>query len=227
MISAEEFARAHRQMSAEEWSPIPAVIIDYTADAEIATVVPLIKQIYHDSSTHDLPQIYGVPIRSPRTAFAGLTLPVSVGDKVLLIFTMRSLDNLMESDLSGLDVPDQVDPEDNKFKDYNFCVGIAGFNDESNAIGTDQSLMLINNWNKEQENKIRLEESGAIVITNENNKITLSSDGQILITTSGQINMKANDTNLFGNVNVDIGASGIAGPTSTVVFINGIATSIT
>ena len=133
-------------MSAEEWTPLPAIILSYDADTQLATVQPLIKQIYKDGSTQDLPEVYGVPIWTPRTAYSGLMLPVKKGDKILLIFTMRSLDNLLETDISGYIAPEQVDPEDNKFKDYSFCVGLAGFHDENSAIGTNGDVRLLNNW---------------------------------------------------------------------------------
>jgi len=47
------------------------------------------------------------------------------------------------------------------------------------------------------------------------------------IETGKQINLTTNDTNVYGNFNVDIGVSGIATPVSTVTFINGIAVAIT
>ena len=219
MISADEFARAYRQESAEEWHPLPAVILEYDADKEIATVIPLIQQIYRDKSTHDLPQIYGVPIWSSRTAYSGLKLPVKVGDKVLLIFTMRSLDNLLDADLSGLDIPDQVDPEDNKFKDYSFCIGLAGFNDENSAIGTDDSVHLLNNWQKTQENRLRLEGDGTVNLSNDVASAQLNIDGtitvrnasgSIVMSPSGQLTIQAPagvevtspTTNFSGNVTV-------------------------
>lgn len=181
MISADEFARAYRQESAEEWAPLPAVITAYDAGTEIATVVPLIQQIYRDGSTIDLPLIHGVPIWSPRSASAGLKLPITVGDKVLLIFTMRSLDNLLDADLSGTTLPAQVDPQDNKFKDYSFCVGLAGFNDENSAIGTDAAVHLLNNWQKTEENRLRLEGNGDILLSNAIGSAAIAADGDILI----------------------------------------------
>ncbi|MCH6575186.1 MAG: HlyC/CorC family transporter, partial [Bacteroidetes bacterium] len=58
----------------------------------------------------------------------------------------------------------RVFTEDNKFKDYSFCVGLAGFNDENSAIGTDAAVHLINNWQKESENRLRLEGNGDILL---------------------------------------------------------------
>ena len=226
MISAEEFARAYRQESAEESTPLPAVILEYEAGTEIATVVPLIKQIYRDGTTEDLPQIHGVPIVTPRTAYSGLKLPVKAGDKVTLIFTMRSLDELLESDLSGLDIPDQIDPLDNKLKDYSFCIGYVGFNDENSAIGTDDSVHLLNNWQKTQENRLRLEGNGdcllsndvasakleidgTITVKNAAGSIVMSPSGQLTILAPGNMNVTAPTTtftsstvNVTGNLNV-------------------------
>jgi hypothetical protein len=235
MISADAFAHAYRQESAEEWLPIPAVIIEYDSETEIGTVVPLIKQIYRDKSTEDLPQIYGVPIWSPRTAYAALKLPVVVGDKVLLVFTMRSLDNLLEADLSGTSIPDQVDPEDNKFKDYSFCVGLAGFNDENSAIGTDDSLHLLNNWNQVSENRLRLEKNGNVLLSNNvasaemqiGGTITLANAaGTIVMSPTGQLTITAplgvEVTTPLAHFSGNVTADGIITGADCVAAITGV-----
>jgi hypothetical protein len=230
-LSSEEFARAYRQNSAEEWSPIPAVITRYNESTQEAVVKPLQKQIFKDNSTHELNRIYGVPIWTPRTAFAGLQLPVKVGDKVLLLFTMRSIDTLLESDLSGYTIKDQVSPKDNRFKQYEFCIGLAGFHDTKSAIGTDQDVRLLNNW-KSHENELRLTEDGSVNIKNpttnlrmdisgeikadnENSSITLAPDGNVTITNDsvtvemtpdGVLNLTAP-----GSINIDTPTSNFTG----------------
>lgn len=209
VLSGEEFSRAYRQNSAHEWSPVPAVIERYNSQTQEAVVKPLNEQIFIDNSTGPLSSIYGVPIWTPRTAFAGLQLPIKVGDKVLLIFTMRSLDTLLESDLSGLKVPKQKSPKDNRFKQYEFCVGLAGFHDTNSAIGTDSDVRLLNNWKSEAtENELRLLEDGSINLKNpkanlrldisgeikahnDNCDLTLKSDGEVQVTNENcDLNLK-------------------------------------
>lgn len=74
---------------------------------------------------------------------------------------------------------------------------------------------------------ITLKTKNSSIKMNQLGIINISSSENVNIDTPKQINLTANDTNVFGNFNVDSGVSGSAGPTSTVNFINGIAVSIT
>jgi hypothetical protein len=162
MISQESFARAFRQMSSLDWSAIPAVITKYDEDLQKATVKLLIKQVMRDMSTAEYPLIGGVPVVMPRTAFAGIQMPVAIGDKVLLIFTQKSIENVLYTDLSGTSIPQTVDPRSTRLKDYNDCVALVGFSDYVGAHGTSTSLTIKNNIGKEAENKIELTADGTV-----------------------------------------------------------------
>ena len=145
MISQENFARAFRQMSSLDWSAVPAVITGYDATLQKASVRPLIKQIMRDMLTKEYPTINGVPVVMPRTAFAGIQLPVAIGDKVILIFTQKSIENVLYTDLSGTSIPATVNPQDTRLKDYNDCIALVGFSDYAGAHGTSTSLTIKNN----------------------------------------------------------------------------------
>lgn len=164
MISQETFAKAFRQMSSLDWSTIPAVITEYDASAQKASVKLLIKKIMRDKSTLEYPIIAGVPVMMPRTAFAGIQMPVAVGDKVLLIFTQKSIEKLLYTDLSGTSVPETVDPKDTRLKDFNDCIALVGFSDYIGAHGTSESLTIINNKGKSEESKIEITQSGEVNI---------------------------------------------------------------
>lgn len=80
--------------------------------------------------------------------------------------------------------------------------------------------------------EVWLKRDGSINLVTPTSSIVLTQqDGinanSINIECDEQTNIVANDTNVFGNFNVDIGVSGIAGPASTITFINGIAVDIT
>ena len=180
-ISAEEFARGYRNNSAQEWNSIPAVITGYDRSTEKATVRPLIKQVMRDRSTREYASITSVPVWTPRTAFAALKLPVQVGDKVLLVFSQRSLDETLFTDLSDLKIPDTIDPKDNRLKSYNDCVALAGFNDFNSAIGTTDSVTLINNWKKGSENSVELKADGSVEVKNSSATITVDAQGKVTI----------------------------------------------
>lgn len=165
MISQEAFANAFRQMSSLDWSTMPAVITKYDATAQKASVSILNKKILRDKSTTEYPKINGVPVMMPRTAYAGIQLPVQVGDKVLLIFTQKSIEKLLYTDLSGTSIPETVDPKSTRLKDFNDCVALVGFSDYIGAHGTSESLSIFNNKGKETESKIELTEEGAVNIS--------------------------------------------------------------
>ncbi len=162
MISQESFARAFRQMSSLDWSAVPAVILSYDASQQKASVRLLIKQVMRDMSTREYPRIHGVPVVMPRTAFAGIQLPVAVGDKVLLIFTQKSIENVLYTDLSGTSLPETIDPKDTRLKDFNDCVAMVGFSDFAGSHGTNTSLSIKNNIGKGTENLIELTEDGTV-----------------------------------------------------------------
>lgn len=165
MISQESFARAFRQMSSLDWSAVPAVITSYDASQQKASVRPLIKQIMRDMSTKEYPSINGVPVVMPRTAFAGIQLPVAIGDKVILIFMQKSIEKVLYTDLSGTSVPETIDPKDTRLKDYNDCVALVGFSDFTGSHGTSTSLDIKNNIGKNTQNRIELTEDGTINVT--------------------------------------------------------------
>lgn len=165
MISQEIFAKAFRQMSSYDWSAIPAVITEYDASLQKASVRPLIKQVMRDMSTKEYPVIGGVPVVMPRTAFAGIQLPVAKGDKVILIFMQKSIEKLLYSDLSGNELPPALDPKSTRLKDYNDCVALVGFSDFAGSHGTNTSLEIKNNIGKGTENSVEFTESGDINVT--------------------------------------------------------------
>jgi hypothetical protein len=167
-------------MTLEDWKCLPGVIVSYDAASENAVVRPLMTNIYTDSSTQELPDISDVPVISPKTAFASLKLPVAAGDKIMIVFCERNLDQVLHTDHSGLTVPPQKSPKDNRQNDYGFCVAMLGFHDFSgSAHGTDDSVQLMNNWKKGTQNLIRLEDNGDILVSNGTAEIIMEATGDI------------------------------------------------
>jgi len=162
MISQEVFAKAFRQMSSYDWSAIPAVITEYDASLQKASVRPLIKQVMRDMSTKEYPVIGGVPVVFPRTAFAGIQLPEAIGNKVIQIFMQKSKKKVIHSDLSGTNLTEPIDPKSTRLKDYNDCVALIGFSDFAGSHGTNTSLEIKNNIGKETQNSVEFKEDGTV-----------------------------------------------------------------
>jgi hypothetical protein len=193
MISQEVFAKAFRQMSSYDWSAIPAVITEYDASLQKASVRPLIKQVMRDMSTKEYPVIGGVPVVMPRTAYAGIQLPVAIGDKVILIFMQKSIEKVTHSDLSGTNLTEPIDPKSTRLKDYNDCVALIGFSDFAGSHGTSTSLEIKNNIGKGAQNSIELTESGDINVTGANVNVnatntTVNSTNSTINTTAFAVN---------------------------------------
>jgi len=72
---------------------MPGRVESYDFKTQKATVKPLIKKVYNDGDILIVPVLPNVPVIFPRTTKSGITFPVNTGDKVLLLFTERALEN--------------------------------------------------------------------------------------------------------------------------------------
>lgn len=77
----------------EMFTALPAYVTNFdetqgTIDAELA-----IRRKFEDGTDIPYPDLIEVPIIFPRTANSVVSLPVKVGDAVLLIFASRSIEN--------------------------------------------------------------------------------------------------------------------------------------
>lgn len=74
---------------------LPGRIDAYDADLQKADVEPLIKRLQatvDGELKEDLPIIPGVPVVFPRAGGFKITMPVSAGDRCMLVFAERSID---------------------------------------------------------------------------------------------------------------------------------------
>lgn len=112
---------------------IPAQIEKYDSTSQKAEVLPLLHKKYKDGTDVEYPKIVNVPVVMPRTASAGIFLPVEKGDTVLLIFSERSLDDWL---VKGGSVST---PADRHFdlSDAIAIIGLFPFNKTNTASGDD------------------------------------------------------------------------------------------
>lgn len=88
----------------------------------LVDVRPMISVRYYEAeNVTDLPVIQRVPLVEPRTASAFISLPVSKGDPVLMVFSDRALENWIKSDGA---VP--VEPLDTRSHDLTDAFAILG-----------------------------------------------------------------------------------------------------
>lgn len=130
-------------------------------------VQPLTNRQYSDMTIIEHPVIYSVPIQVPCTNTSAITLPVSVDDTVLLVFSQFGLDSFK----GGSDIP--YDPNDNRFLDINDAVAIVGikpfskspYNPSNHSTKYDnKDVVITHNINTSNECSVNLKEDGRIVL---------------------------------------------------------------
>lgn len=94
-----------RQIMSEAHHAIPGTVKAVSSTGRSITASPVLSKILADGRVLPSPLIYNVPFVWPRTMAgkAGLTMPIAVGDGVLLIMTDRSLESWLTN---GEPVPD-------------------------------------------------------------------------------------------------------------------------
>lgn len=104
---------------------LPASIEKYDAAKQKIDAKPLLKRnvVLSDGSEllEELPIITDVPVQFPRGGGFFTSLPLAVGDHVLLIFNERSIDKFTQGDGSD------TDPTDVRMHDLSDAVAIPGF----------------------------------------------------------------------------------------------------
>ncbi len=98
---------------------LPGEVREYDFKERRASIKPLIKRKYLDGQISTLPIIVDVPVVFPGTDKVGFQFPIKKGDKVLIVFSQRSLDQYLSN---GGD----VDPLDTRKFDLSDAVAIPG-----------------------------------------------------------------------------------------------------
>ena len=161
---------------------LPGQIVTYDAKNQSAQVKPLIKKTYYNGQVVSLPVIVNVPVGMPSGGGATINMPIKSGDKVLILFSERSLERwLATGEDTEQGVPRRFDLTD--------AFAITGFNPlnyESKGNGED------------------------FIIDYNNTTITIKSTGEIELKTDKNIDLKTTegDITLSTNKNIEIKSSG-------------------
>jgi hypothetical protein len=83
------------------WTAIPAIVVDVDLDTQTLSAQPAIQAVVRDkdnnTSNVSLPVLINVPIVFPRAGGFALTLPITSGDEVLIVFGARCIDSWWQS----------------------------------------------------------------------------------------------------------------------------------
>ena len=143
----------------------PGKVESYDATQCKADVLPLVKRVYDDGTEVAFPVIPAVPVVWPRTSNAFLHLPLAAGDGVLLVFSERSLEQILGQ--SSIGVP--VSPGDARVFDLTDAVAIPGFYPFSmGPQGVDSNSL----WVVYGNGSVKIDQQGQVSINGTNLTIT-------------------------------------------------------
>lgn len=147
---------------------LPAIVVGVQRIQDgLIDVQPLINKVYRDGSKNELPVIHGIPVIMPSTMKSSITMPVSQGDNVLLLFSQKDLEIFKNG--SG----DPHDPATFRTFNINDCVALIGLtttpksflNANNHKIPfNNNSLILSHNLGTEKESYIEISQGGEINI---------------------------------------------------------------
>lgn len=166
---------------------LPAQIVSYNYKNQSAQVKPLIKKTYYNGQTISLPVIVNVPVSMPSGGGASINLPVKSGDKVLLVFSERSIERwLANGEDSEQGVARRFD-----LTDAFAITGINALNFSSKGNGDD----------------FIIDYKDSIITIKENGKIELkTTNGVMSVTSDGKIDISNNSDNLLSILNDTLSA---------------------
>lgn len=151
-----------------------------TYDGKKADVRPHFIRQLTNGEEEVLPVIKNVPVVFPRTARAGIRLPVNVGDKGAIIFSQRSLDTWKSRG-------EQINPNDPRKHDLTDAVFFPGLYDLNDNLDFDKSKMDMVN----DKALIELSEDGTIQIKSDTFVFKMTPSGKFSFDNGGAIEFVA------------------------------------
>lgn len=140
------------------FTAMPATVVSYDFDNQSVDVVPDIDAIDQEGNTYKRPTIAAVPVVFPCSTTSAITFPLPAGSKVLLVWSMRSVDNWKQNG-SGT-------PSDYRMFDIRDAYAIAGAyprnQTKTRAGQSADDLVLVHNIGGSQ-CEIHLKSSGDIL----------------------------------------------------------------
>lgn len=106
---------------------LPAIVKAYDSVKQTCTVQPSMKRTTIAGEVSSRAEIEDVPVVFPRSGAYGFTVPITVGDSVMLIFSQRSLDD-------WIDNGGEVEVTDYRLHDINDAIAIPGLFPLENKI---------------------------------------------------------------------------------------------
>lgn len=192
------------------YTALPGIVVTVRDDFNQLSVdvQPTVNIKNKDGTTKERPVVLNVPVQMPSSSTAALTFPINVGDPVLLVYAMRSLDTWKRGQGRA------VLPNDNRKFDKRDCVAIPGIWPFSRSINNPSvrmwahdtgDLVIVNNIGSGSENEVRLQLSGNIIV-NTNQDVEVNCNNATVVAQS-TIDMSCTDFILDASNNISITAA--------------------
>ena len=145
---------------------IPAEIVsidDYSTDQTIA-VRPLIDRLYEDGAVLKPSVVYSVPVVFPSGGGGLISFPLAVSDTVLVVFSMRSIDEWVNSDGKG------QTPLDNRHHHRSDAIAIPGIFTKSSNLAPSATDVEV----KFKNMSVKLEPDNTLTLDNGTSNVVLN-----------------------------------------------------
>lgn len=119
------------------YTAMPGKIVSYKQSTQRARVTPQLNKVMYDGTVLEHKDLLDVPVLFPACGGASITLPVSKGDSVLLLFSCRSMEDWL---LTG----DRITPEMDRSFSLSDAIAIPGLLPSTkNTLSTSDSKLEI------------------------------------------------------------------------------------
>jgi hypothetical protein len=161
------------------YTAIPAKIenVSLLGTQQVIDASPSIRRRYKDNTTSESPPIQNVPVIFPSGGGGILSFPLKVGDTVLLVFSMRSMEEWLYSD-GSLQTPVNA-----RHHDISDAIAIPCLYPVSKSLQPNTTDVEL----KFKGLSFTLEESGDITLANDEYSLKLKSDGEVLHSSGARI----------------------------------------
>lgn len=187
------------------WSFLPGILTSY--DGTKGNVRPLVKLRYKDGSAIDFPEVQEVQVITPGTAFAGMNLPVRVGDKVCLHIADRDIQKLLyRTTTAGLADPGSAVSATQRKHNLTDAIAYTGFASHDSVNFNEEyqyDVWVFNNLDSDSYNHVRLKQNGDIEVKTLKATVTLEKQGDIRAENDIALALLQNSGNIeFSNDNI-------------------------
>lgn len=174
------------------FTAIPGIVVTVRNNFQdlYIDVQPSINDKKRDGSAIERPVVLNVPVQMPSSSTAALTLPINVGDPVLLVYAMRGLDVWKRGD----GYPQT--PTDLRKFDKRDCFAIPGVWPISRSVNNPSK----HSWSHDPKDVVLVNALG----TSNEVEVRLKPSGDILIRTNKDVSVECDNASVMANTSASI-----------------------